>query len=332
MNVRSRANQQRQHGFTLVELLVVIAIIGILIALLLPAVQAAREAARRMQCSNNLKQIGVALHGFESQSGEFPPGTMTTKRFSYIYPHQWTYFLYNLLPFLEQDSYADALHATKYDLQNPWVAANEWAAVSGISLPGYLCPSDGVSGLMAYTPADSPGFPTGLQLAKSNYLGIFSGLNDGDGYYGTDPAIKAVFGYGKGTTLAGITDGTSNTMAVAEYLKGIGSGDQRGGMYTDRAACQHLFVTLGPNSTQPDIIINWSPYFCPPQHNRPTENLPCFPGTDDEMYASPRSRHPGGVNVVFCDGSVHFIENDIDITTWRHLGWIADGNTTNNDF
>ena len=141
----------------------------------------------------------------------------------------------------------------------------------------------------------------------------------------SNPLQVGVFRYGYGTPIAKITDGTSNTMAVAEYLKGVDSNDTRGLFYTNRAGCQTLFVTLGPNSAAQDNICA---VFCPSggSPNQLDMNLPCTGGDDNANFASPRSRHPGGVNTVFCDGSVHFIQNSIDMLTWQSLGWIADGN------
>jgi prepilin-type N-terminal cleavage/methylation domain-containing protein/prepilin-type processing-associated H-X9-DG protein len=309
-------------GFTLVELLVVITIIGILIALLLPAVQAAREAARQSQCSNNMKQIGLGLLNFESQNGTFPPGVMSKNRWAMNYDddggYQWTYLLHFILPYLELDAYYAAIGGPlfKTDLYNDRAS---WAAVNDVGLAALWCPSDAISDNGFIQSPDSSGkiylFP------KSNYLGIFSGINDGDGAYSAknyagyflDPKRRAVFRYGSGVPLADITDGTSNTIAVAEYLKGMDSRDARGNFYTHRAA-----------SGTP---------------NDPSNNLPCVTGGDNDNYASPRSRHPGGVNAVFCDGSVHFISDSVDSYvptdstdtrlpgTWQRLGWIADGYT-----
>ena len=315
------------YAFTLVELLVVITIIGILISLLLPAVQAAREAARRLQCSNNLKQVGLAMHNFESQNGTFPPGVMAKIRFSYAYDvnngFEWTYFLHLLLPHLEQQAYHDALRGPKFDLPNPWSEPTKWpSTVNNVVLPMLLCPSDSMGGNMVDTSLN------GLNLSKTNYLGIFSGRNDTDGYVVGTASGRGVFRYHSGTPLAAIKDGTSNTMAVAEYLKGMDSTDARGDFYTNRAGCQCLYVTLGPNSNAPDNLLSWHSSFCPTDgsRNQPEENLPCTGGDNDTNYASPRSRHPGGVNAVFCDGSAHFIQNGVDSTTWQNLGWIADGN------
>lgn len=321
----------KRIGFTLVELLVVIAIMGIILSLLLPAVQAARGAAQRTQCNNNIKQIGVALHTFESIHRTFPPGTSATTRFSYSFKFEWPYLLHYLLPQLEQDDYFQAVGGPEFSaLPNPWATPGPWpASVNKIVFSFLLCPSDGFGDKLCTMQVANSSAPNGLFLSKTNYIGFFSGLNDGDGLAIPDPMQRAAFRYGEGTRLSEIVDGTSSTMALGEYLRGFpGMGeDVHGTMYTNRAGGQFLYVTLTPNSSAPDNLLNWWNGGCPGTgaRNLPSMNLPCIGGNDNQNYASPRSRHRGGVHVVFCDGHVAFISNSISLSTWRTLGWIGDG-------
>jgi prepilin-type processing-associated H-X9-DG protein len=341
-------------GLTVVELLVVIGITSILLAILLPAIQSSREAARRCRCTCNMAEIGTALQGYTSSSGTLPPGVMVKKRFSYVYDlrktggYEWVYFLHYLYPYLGEESYFDAVRGPRFDLMNPWIDSSKWPEMANARRVSIiLCPSDNGRGSLKGVARSFTS--SKFQLTASNYLGIFSGLNDYENYSLTglgDPANDggpvpakpkqvghAVFGYRGDLRPADVADGVSNTMAVAEYLTGIDEGDMRGGFYSNRAGSQFLYVTLGPNSAAPDNLYRWHVAFCPPdgRHNCPGANLPCTPGYADFNYASPRSRHPGGVNTLRCDGSVHFVQDSIDLNAWRSLGWIGDAAAVSDD-
>jgi len=337
------------RGMTLVELLVVIAIIALLVSLLMPAVQGAREAARRVKCGNNAKQLGLALQAYETANKAFPIGMRAP--FSYnarchltgeYRGFEWTYLIHFMLPQLEQLAYYDALGGPHFELPNPYSPAwcNQWpVAARNPSLSLLLCPSDSV-----FPSQRSNQFGI-LIYPKSNYLGIFSGLRDTDaglgdsGGWGTNhpglrSPIRAMFAPGRpglrtGTPPAAIVDGLANTIAMAEYLTGISYGahdasDTRGSFGTSRAGNQSMYLANQPNSANPDRRLNHGG-FCPADMSmhKPEHNLPCAPSGEADQSVSPRSRHPGGVHALYADGSVRFASDTIDLTTWRSLGTIA---------
>ncbi len=300
-----------RRGFTLIELLVVIAIIAILIGLLLPAVQKIREAANRMKCGNNLKQLGLALHNHHDTVGTFPPGTKAPTQFSYSDPYEWVYLLHYLLPYIEQDGYYKVIAGPNFNtLPNPWVGA--WpAAVQNVAVKGFICPSE-------------PGAPTlpALQgLMRSNYLGVFSGYNDGEQWTQSNLNAKSFFDMGQFKNFAAITDGTSNTLAIAESVIGIQPNDARGIFYTNRAGGQTLYLTTTPNSSTPDILCSFASFCVQSTPTRPCTASGC--GNSD--FATSRSSHTGGVQGVMGDGSVKFFKNSINIGVWRAYGTISGG-------
>ena len=316
----------RRIGFTLVELLVVIAIIGILIALLLPAVQAAREAARRSQCSNNLKQLGLAMQNYHDTHKCFPPGIIGA--IPYGYPNT-TCFLH-LFPYMEAGSVYDRF---RFDVPGTygWLAYDPANCIgpdapTASVIPAMLCPSDGVGGQIMANP-----FVIGGNLARGNYALFFGNLDMGRAQApAVLPHLPAVFTYNKPVPISRILDGTSNTMAFGEYLTGTGGvpgavDDARGMYYMNFVGWQLILTMMGPNSASPDVLY---PYWCSganAANHRPDLGLPCVAGASDwsDNTAGARSRHPGGVQVGLCDGSVQFVSETVNIYTWQALGSIS---------
>ena len=236
-------SRSRRRGFTLIELLVVIAIIGVLIALLLPAVQAAREAARRAQCTNNLKQMGLALHNYESSNGVFPPTTIlipsvTGGPGSWSFQSSWSAFA-RVSPYLEQNAFYNAIN---FSLT---YSAAPNTTVANTPMNTLLCPSDRGAHIDDATLG-------GTFFATTSY-----GTSDGDWYVWSvnwgaintvGPMNRSLFGPNYSRSIAMILDGTSNTLAVSEGY--IGHGQYR--------ACMNT-----PNAPSDATVGTWSPFNVP---------------------------------------------------------------------
>src|SRR5262245_49011084 len=294
-----------RRAFTLVELLVVIAIIGVLVALLLPAVQAAREAARRTRCKNNLKQLGLALHNYEGSIRCFPPGVIwnsTTTTFAT--PRLNFHCL--LFPYIEQNNVYGLI-----DLQNfAGATGGAWFTTTA-NIPATTSP---MKHLRCPTDNQKPQYeqPTvHILYYRSNYFGVWHGFQTTDvlpaSYDRSPTATKAFFGANVPIRVADITDGTSNTVAIAEAPGGMDQADARGFIWGDQASFQFLFAELGPNSKLPDRCPN-SSQGCRSVLNNDRFRPWMAAATGSETCAS-RSLHSGGVHVLLADGSSRFVSD-----------------------
>jgi len=330
MQEQGRQPVAKSDGFTLVELLVVIAIIGVLVALLLPAVQQAREAARRMSCSNNLKQIGLAMHNYHDTYNILPlPGLHYRDSYpnasSTSSAHSWAVLL---LPFVEQSGLHDMYDFTLAG-SNRGFRDNPMNCVVGTTeLPGYKCPSD--SGRkVGFHRTSSWALPDGSRayLARGNY-GINCGA--GNGVSRTDYRIRqsrGPFHFG-GTsaaysaTFAEIRDGLSNTVLLGEVIAGETDRDIRGvwaystGMWISGGEPSYRDdrILLRPNGNALDDRQKDRPGTC--GHAADIDrHLRCEDG-GSRGFQTARSYHPGGVMTCNADGSVKFVAETIDLQNW----------------
>ena len=284
------------RAFTLVELLVVITIIGILIALLLPAVQAAREAARRMQCGNNLKQTALALHLYHEQKGVFPAGT------SAVDGYHWTTWATDLLPFLENENTILGVN----------FATAGYTAIYRLKIQTYCCPSDNAD-------RDNRGSwatPQGPGFSRSNVVACFrpdsNWIEPGAPVVGVPgtPRKRAVFNYNVSRRIADVTDGTSNTIAISEIISGPNDTSDLRGQWWDDAGC-HYEHLQNPNAPL-DTMLSDSPTYCD------QAKVPCVGlGGWTAMHFAASSYHSGGVNVGLADGSVRFTSEVINNAVWQ---------------
>jgi prepilin-type N-terminal cleavage/methylation domain-containing protein/prepilin-type processing-associated H-X9-DG protein len=302
-NHQLQIRNRRLHGFTLVELLVVITIIGILIALLLPAVQAAREAARRMQCTNNLKQTSLALHLYHQAKEVFPIGIG-----GITVPISGTWSDATL-PYLEQEN-----AITGYSFYSSTATYSTYKLLFRTKIQPFICPSDTTDREGIY---DVKHNSDAIGFARSNVVACFG--SDGN-MQETTSVKRALFNIDVSRSIAQIKDGTSNTAMISEVISGPnGTGDARGEWWLDLGC--HYEHRYCPNSTA-DTVVSWgTPYgLCD------STKVPCqYSGEWGEMHVAASSCHPGGVNLGFADGSVTFISQNINLTTWRALASIDGG-------
>ncbi len=332
-----------RKGFTLVEVLVVIAIVGVLAGLLLPAVQKAREAANAIKCRNNLKQIGLAMHSYESVAGSFPPGNQL------FWGAGWATVL---LPYLEQSVLYDRLDLTQpMGSSGPWAAVPNWIKMQNVQIATYICPSSPLPPLIQTDQGDNG---PGNWQQVGNYVAIMGACTSSS--VGDDPtgqgrvsdcsnatpiycnfggfaASNGVIYPGSRVRLSQITDGTTNTLLVGEQSD-WGSDPGVAPPYCDarspydlRAPVSYgLWVGAEQNnpptqsrvgcgdSSGSTVTLRWP--IGMKQRQNYNDGMAYWGGWNKPL----QSVHPGGVNVLLCDGSVRFLSNQM---AWDVLKWMA---------
>ncbi len=331
-----------RQGFTLIELLVVIAIIAVLIALLLPAVQSAREAARRMQCTNNMKQLGLGLHNYESIAGAFPPSCILSGSANTVSLWLGWSVQGRILPLLEQGPMFNAINF-HFSGESPF---NLTVSTQRVGL--FICPSE----------VDSSSIP-GESGVVGNYGFLMGDWFVWGGFAG--PVNRSAFAPNTSRRMAEFRDGLSQTLVGSEVkakqplLRDCGGLSKINQPYLipppgadpltvapeyGGGACSFTYghsEWSDGGSHQTGFTTAWTP-------NRQTPGYAANPQRDLDLvgqrekkggptYAAvtARSYHPGGVNALFGDGSVRFIKDSVDGETWRALGTIASGEVVSSD-
>jgi prepilin-type N-terminal cleavage/methylation domain-containing protein/prepilin-type processing-associated H-X9-DG protein len=342
-----RAFKYCRRGFTLVEVLVVIAIIGILVALLLPAIQAAREASRRTSCQNNLKQLALAGLNYHDTKRRFPVGVEMpyatpgndplTGGMENPFGPNWAVFM---LPYFEENNLFQQARTQDYpgvaDVANLPGYNKTWRLVRGLKLPSLLCPSDAGPNPEPFT--DPLGRLAETEWARGNYAAN-GGTADSDHHIRGNNAVDRqpfpglskgpVMAIDFGASIAKITDGTNKTFLFHEVRIGVSSKDMRGTWALGFPGASIVVAGRDGNPTpnnaieDADEIEACTTFFYPGIGS--VERMGCRNKTAWGMAAQARSRHPGGVNSAFCDGHVQFIADSISQSTWVRLQSTNDG-------
>jgi prepilin-type N-terminal cleavage/methylation domain-containing protein len=317
---------RRKSGFTLVELLVVIAIIGILIALLLPAVQAARAAARRIQCSNNFKQVGLGLHNYHSTHSTFPQGTTDHPTSNY---EGWSWAI-RILPYLEQGAAFDLIDFGEDGFVGSTNQHNK-DLLNGTFVGTYWCPSSPCPQFYSNDAWNgNHDINTGCMVGIAGAIGA----STGDARHDTtsDPSRNhawngVLFAHSQ-VRIASIRDGTTNVMVVGE----TSDWGRRTGFPDEQYDCRGMFphgFWIGADRTEPTVIADDKRVFNTTVINqRPLNTKVCDlgqfgkankPGHNYDNQTPVQSAHVGGAFLLFADGSVHFLGESIDFDLFKLL-------------
>jgi prepilin-type N-terminal cleavage/methylation domain-containing protein/prepilin-type processing-associated H-X9-DG protein len=346
-----------RFGFTLIELLVVIAIIGVLIGLLIPAVMRVREASNRSKCASNLRQVGQAAHHYHDAYGRFPsavqlckPPVNGTRDSLSVYrsgnqPLIGPNWAVLLLPYVEQENVFRSVDVAAYTKNGD----QGWRKIRSVSIPLLLCPSDSGHEVGFNLPdkvTTQHDLDTNGTWARGNYA-----ANAGPGYFhftqrgqSSKPNLGGVMGINWGVSLGELTqvDGTSNTILLNELRVGVEARDRRGvwALGLAGSSVTAANATIGdcptPNDGEPlsddieDCQLFWTPELGPRDRMGCSNQNP--PHNWGNWQAQARSRHPGGVNTCFADGSVRFVRDSIDSNVWELMLSRNDGQTYDYDF
>ncbi|MGE3804795.1 MAG: DUF1559 domain-containing protein [Gemmataceae bacterium] len=335
MSFPSRPTPKLRRAFTLIELLVVIAIIGILIALLLPAVQKVREAANRTRCTNNLKQIGLAIHNYESAQRSFPPAAMRHTTNSWMHAPSFWYYI---LPQMEQmNAYRDSKATSNFHFLGGNADTTTVAVYAGIAYPYMVCPSSPLPKWNTHPGRYNPGTIQEPSYAVS--LGADDHPSVYNGYRGpiSDGGVIVLLG---GVEMKMITDGTTNTLMIGEQSDWVynGSGVQADPRSSSGSGAfmgnSYVMKPAGPGSLAVAACSDsGGSKNCERCYNVTTVKYKLgfrnntFESAGDVTCNHPfLSAHPGGANMLFADGRVAFLTESLDIAALRNLANRDDGN------
>ncbi|MEZ6122004.1 MAG: DUF1559 domain-containing protein [Planctomycetaceae bacterium] len=367
-----RLDRRRRLGFTLIELLVVIAIIAILIALLLPAVQQAREAARRTQCRNNMKQIGIALHNYHDTHQVLPPfKTWNNGADCLGSSNSWTNeggfsWRVMILPFIDQAPMYNQINFSLAHSQKECTnSVNNWGSISDKVIPGFICPSDDTQAVNNSNGRDHAGTNYAASVSGSSQTQIGTSTTDAGGAITTEQLRAAFQMYGNTSpqkvSLTSFKDGTSNTIAVGEVYRGRVCVQAGGGwLRQPNRRCDRWMITgtcgitgvrgrsgsLGALSGgyeasggNPGGFLQIGATTAQTGDGGPNDNRAdqlSWLGENDQAvhqgFRPASSAHTGGVQLLMADGSVHFVSDNVDSNVYSNAHSRAGGETDNLQF